>query len=99
MNNTTFIEYTEKYNNFAITYEEAKSYLIKLLSDEKFSNINNIHQINFEKLIAIDYNYGQIDDVMKTLLNEVKKKITGNYIYKMKLLNRLELKDPSKREN
>ena len=92
MNNNLFIEYTTKYINFSLSIDAAKEYLLQILQDNKYSTMNNICQIDFEKLIFIDYHYSD-NETINSLLKEIKKQISENYQYKQQLLNRLILKN------
>ena len=83
-----FFTNTFKYNNFTITEEEAKKYLIYFINHEEFNNSFLYDLLNYEKLIYIEMTYKDNNEIT-FLIEKLKQRIADNWLKKQQFLNRI----------
>lgn len=69
--------------------EEAITYLKYINSDDfTYNNIGNYDVIDYEKIFYIEIIYGE-NEIIQSLLNDIKKNIAAGYVFKNQYKNRI----------
>lgn len=82
-----FYSMTFKYSDVNLSLQDSIKYLQNIYNNLKLLE-NQYKIINYDKLIYIDFYYGENEDI-QFYLKKIKEKIANTWIKKQKLINRL----------
>lgn len=82
-----FYSMTFKYSDINLSLQDSIKYLQNIYNNLKLLE-NQYKIINYDKLIYIDFYYGENEEI-QFYLKKIKKKIADTWIKKQKLINRL----------